>query len=65
MKSLSFPGNHEKLESGIDSWRKKFSWGKNPESYIPGRCVITIIICNNDDATQLHTYETHWRLKTS
>ena len=47
--------NHEKLASGIDSQRKKFSWGKNPERYIPWVCIITITVYNSDDATQLHT----------
>ena len=42
--------NHEKLESGIDK-RKKFSWGKNQERYIPWRCAITITNGYSDDAT--------------
>ena len=46
--------NHEKLESGIDSRRKKLSWSENPEWYIPGRCAITITISDNEDATQSH-----------
>ena len=49
-----YRGNHEKLESGIDSYRKNIRWGEDPEGYIPGRCTITITICNSDDATQLH-----------
>ena len=40
----------KKLERGIDSRKKKFSWCENPEGYIPGRWAITITICNNDDA---------------
>ena len=40
----------EKLESGIISRKKKYSWGENPERYIPGRCTITITICDSDDA---------------
>ena len=28
--------------------------GENPGMYIPGRCPNTIIICNSDNATQLH-----------
>ena len=36
--------NHRKLESEIDSRRKKFSWGENIEMYITGRCTITITI---------------------
>ena len=31
---------------------KKLSWGENPESDFPGRCAITIILYNNDDAHQ-------------
>ena len=37
--------NHGNLEIGIDSRRKNLSYGKNIDSYIPGRCAITIIIC--------------------
>ena len=47
--------NHEKLESGIDYKRKKFSWGENPKRYTPGRCAINITICNSYDATQSRT----------
>ena len=54
--------NHGNLESGIDRRRKKFSWGKDPERYIPERCSITITLCNNDDATQTHTQEMHWKI---
>ena len=43
--------NHEKLESWTDSRRKKFHWSKNPERYIPGKCAISITICNSNDAT--------------
>ena len=42
---------HEKMESRIDSRRKKLSRGKDPERYVPGRYIITITICNRDDAT--------------
>ena len=49
----------KKLDCGFDSWMKKFSWGENPERYLPGRCVFTIIIIiiiiiiyNSDDTTQ-------------
>ena len=41
------------MESGIDSRRKKLSWGKNPDRYIPGRCAITITIRNSDSATHI------------
>ena len=51
----AYQGNHERLGSGTDSKKKKLSWGENPEKYLPGRCAITIIICNSNDATELHT----------
>ena len=47
--------NHEKLENGTDSGRKKLSWGENPEWYIPGRWAVTITMYNRDDATQPFT----------
>ena len=47
--------NHEKLESGIDSRRKKLSRGENPERNLPVRCTITITICKSDDSTQSQT----------
>ena len=43
---------HGTLASGIDSRKKKHSRNENPERYITGRCAITIIICNSDDATK-------------
>ena len=46
--------NHEKLESQTHSWSKKISWGENPERNLPGRCVMTIMICNSDDVSQSH-----------
>ena len=46
---------HGKLESRTDKRRKKLSWGENPEWDLPGRCTITITICNNGDATESHT----------
>ena len=45
---------HGKLESGNDSRRKKLCLGENPERNVPGICVITITICNSDDATESH-----------
>ena len=33
----------------------KLSWGKNPKSDLPGRCAITITICDGDDATKSHS----------
>ena len=35
-------------KTGMDSRRKTFYWGKNPERYLPGRCAIIITICNNN-----------------
>ena len=32
------------MKGEIESERKKFSWGKNLDSYIPGRCTINITI---------------------
>ena len=46
---------NEKLETWTNSRRKKLSWGENPERNPPGRCAITITICDSDDATELHT----------
>ena len=43
--------NHENLESGIDSSRKKLSWSKDPKRYISRRCIITVTIHNCHDAT--------------
>ena len=37
---------------------------KDPESYIPRRCTITISICNSDDATQPHTQKMHSQIQT-
>ena len=52
--------NYEKLDSGTDGRRKKLSWGEHSERYLPGRCAITITICDSDDATQLHTKKMPW-----
>ena len=51
--------NHKHLKSGIDSKTEMLNWSENPKRYIPGRCTITVIICNGDDATQTHTQEMH------
>ena len=56
--------SHEKLESRTDSRRKKLNCGENPERYLPGRCAITITICNNDNATQSHFEEMYRRMQT-
>ena len=52
-----YQGNNEKLEWWIESRRKTFYWGKNPERYNPGRCTNIIITCNSDDTTQSYTEE--------
>ena len=41
-----------KLESRIDSGRKKPDSGEDPERYLVGRSAITITIFNSDDTTQ-------------
>ena len=45
-------GNQEKLESGINSWKKRISIGENLSRYIQGKCAITVTIYNGEDATQ-------------
>ena len=56
--------NHRNLRSGIDNKGKKLVWEKHPERYIPGRFTATIIICNSEDATQLHNQEMDKRIQT-
>ena len=53
------------IENMIQKQEEKFNWGENPESYLPGRCVITITICNCDDPIQSHTKEMNRRIQTS
>ena len=43
----------------------KLSRGKDPKRHIPGRCTITITICNRHNATQPHPYEIHSRFTNS
>ena len=47
--------SHEKLQSGIDSKRKKFSRGENQERHLPGRCAFSITSYNSNQATLSHT----------
>ena len=54
------------IEKIMKIWRlqrsaggKKLSRGENPERDLPGRCAITITICNSDDTTESHTEEMH------
>ena len=56
--------NYENLKSGIDSRRAKLSWSEDPERYIPGRCNITITICNSDDTSQPHTQDLNIPIQT-
>ena len=44
--------------------RKELSRSKNPKRHIPGRCTITITICDSHDATQPHPLEMHSRIQT-
>ena len=58
------------IEKTMGSWRVELTTGGRSlteakiQRYIPGRCTITIIICNSDDTTQLHTQEMHRRIQT-
>ena len=54
--------NHENLEIGVDSRRKKLSWSKNPKSYFSRRCTITVTNHNCHDATYPHTQKMHSRI---
>ena len=54
-------GSHEKLEIGINSARKNFSRGENPERHLPGKCTFVITICYSNDVT--HLQEIHWGLQ--
>ena len=42
-----------KTGNWIDSRRKKLNWGENPERNLPGKCTLSITICNSDDATHV------------
>ena len=56
--------NHEKLESWINSRRKKLGWNKDPKRDFPRRCTITPTIHNCHDATKPHTQKMHGRIQT-
>ena len=43
---------HENLESVIDWRRKEFNWGENPKWYLPGKCTVTINVCDSEDFTK-------------
>ena len=54
-----FHGTHEKLESVINSKRKKLCWGRNTDDNLPERCALAINLCNSNDTT----LEVHWWLQ--
>ena len=59
-----FQENNGKLESGIDSKRKRLSCVENLERYLPGRCAVTITICDHNEATLSHTKEMRRGIQT-
>ena len=56
--------DHENLESGADSRRKKHSWNKDPKRHFPRRCTITLTIHNSHDATEQHSQKIRSRTHT-
>ena len=56
--------DHENLESGPDSKRKKQSWNKDPKRHFPRRCTITLTIHNSHDVTEPHAQKMHCRIQT-
>ena len=44
----------ETIRVELTAGGKKFSRGENLVRDLPGKCNITIIICNNDDAVKSH-----------
>ena len=56
--------NHAKLESWINSRRKKLSWNKDSKRYFSRRCTVTPTIHNCHDATKPHTQKMHGRIQT-
>ena len=54
--------DHENLESGPDSRRKKHSWNKDPKRHFPRRCTITLTIHNSRDATEPHSLKMRSRV---
>ena len=55
---------HEKLESWINSRRKKLGWSKDQKKYFPRRCTITLTIHNCHDATKPHNQKMNSRIQT-
>ena len=56
--------DHEDLESGTDTRRKKHSWNKDPKRHLPRKCTIALTIHNSHDATEPHTQKMHCRIQT-
>ena len=59
-----YRGNHENLENGIDSRKKKLTWNKDPKRYFLRRCSLTFIIHNCHDVTLPHTQKIHSQIRT-
>ena len=55
---------HEKLESWINSRRKRSGWNKDPKTDFPKRCTVTPTIYNCHDAPKPHTQIMHSRTQT-
>ena len=55
---------HEKLESWINSRRKKLGWNKDSKRDFQRRCTITPTIHNCLDATKPHTQKMHGGIHT-
>ena len=53
---------HQKLESWINSRRKKRGWNNDPKRDFPKRCTITPTIHNCHDDTKPHSQEMHDRI---
>ena len=56
--------DHEDLESGTDSRRKKHSWNKDPKRHLPRSYTIALTIHNSHDATEPHTQKMQCRIQT-
>ena len=48
----------------MKNWSVELTAGEKKLADIPGRCAITITVCNSDDANHSHTWEMHGRLQT-
>ena len=56
--------DHENMERGADSRRKKHSWNKDPKRHFRRRYTITLTIHNSHDATEPHTQKMRGRIQT-